>query len=96
MPVFHKYYDIPYTFREPVEKQIRKMFHEGWLVPVTHSEWSSNIWPILRKDGILRTVVDFKKTVNPQIRVDQCPLPKAKDIFYSLCGSSQFTVLDLS
>jgi hypothetical protein len=48
MPVFHKYCDIPYNLRGAVEKHIRNVVDDGWLLPVTHSEWASPVWPILK------------------------------------------------
>ena len=40
--------------------------------------------------------MDFKKTLNKQLNVDQYPLPKIEDILSSLSGGVVFTVLDLS
>ena len=39
---------------------------------------------------------DHKVTVNPSLEVDHYPLPNPEDLFASLSGGKEFTVLDLT
>ena len=44
----------------------------------------------------LHGCADFKPTVNPQLEVNQYPLPTPEDLFSKLADGVLFTVLDLS
>jgi hypothetical protein len=96
VPVVGKCYDIPLSMRVKVEACIRKWVEAKKLTPVTISRWASPIWFVLKKDGNVRIVVDFKRTVNPNLKIDQYPLPRVKDIFITLSGCKYFSILDLS
>jgi hypothetical protein len=50
----------------------------------------------MKPSGAVRICGDFKVTVNPQIKVDQYPLPRPEELFASLNGGQQFTKLDFS
>lgn len=52
--------------------------------------------PIIKKDGSVRICGDFKITLNPQLLVDQYPLPKIEELFAKLHGGKEFSKIDLS
>ena len=62
---------------------------------VTHSNWTTPIVTLVKKDGSVRICEDFKVTVNPQFDVDPYPIPRIEDIFAGLAGGKQFSVIDL-
>ena len=39
---------------------------------------------------------DFKSTVNPQLEIDQHPIPKIEDIFAHVNGGEKFSKIDLA
>jgi hypothetical protein len=63
---------------------------------VTHSEWATPIVAVSKADGRVRICGDFKVTVNPHLKVNQYPLPKAEDIFTTLAGGKKSSKLDMS
>ncbi|XP_065190667.1 uncharacterized protein K02A2.6-like [Sycon ciliatum] len=95
-PVFRRPYSVPYAVKPLVEEQLRKMEQQHIIEPVKHSEWATPVVAVPKPDGSVRLCGDYKVTVNPQLRVDQHPLPTAQDIFSSLNGCKYFAKLDLS
>lgn len=51
--------------------------------------------PVVKKNGKVRLYGDFKVTLDPQLMVDQYPLPRIEDILSSLSEGEKFTKLDL-
>lgn len=89
-------YDLPYALVPVVESMLDKMVKAGKVVPIMHSNNSSPCLPVKKKDGSYRLCIDFKRTLNKQLSVDQYPLPRIDNIFASLAGAVIFTVIDLS
>ena len=52
------------------------------------SEWVAPI-VVSKKDHSW----DYKVTINPVLEVDQYPLPRPADLFYTLAGGKNFTTL---
>ena len=84
---FHKPRSIPFAISG---KELDRLEQEGVLKRVNFSEWAS---PIVA--GQFRVCGDYKATINPSLEVDQYPLPNPEDLFVSLTGGKEFTVLDL-
>ena len=59
------------------------------------SEWATPVVPVMNKNGKVCLCGDFKVTLNPQLMVDQYPLPGIEDILASLSEGEKFTKLDL-
>ena len=59
-----------------VEKEI--------LRKVNHSDWAAPTVPVPKKDG--SQCGDYKVTVNPNLDIDQYPLPKSEDLFATLAN----------
>ncbi|XP_018914448.2 uncharacterized protein [Bemisia tabaci] len=95
-PIFHKYYELPYSLCEKVEAKLAEMVKNKRLEPVNHSNWASPIWPIVKKNNEIRIVTDFRRTINPQLQMDHYPLPKLEDIWATLSNCSYFTKIDLT
>ena len=94
-PKFCKARALPYSLRDKVEYQLDKLVNEGILEPVNWSEWATPIVPVLKKDGSVRLCGDFKITLNPNLNVQQYPLPKIDDILTTLTGGKRFSKIDL-
>jgi len=95
VPVFHRPYSVPYALREAIEKELLNLEEQNIIRKVTSSEWASPIVCVPRKNNEIRLCVDLKTTVNPQVRMDQYPLPLAEEIYNELVGCKIFCKLDL-
>ena len=95
-PKFFKPRAVPYALKEKIEEDLKRLEHLGVISQICHSEWAAPVVPIIKASGAVRIWGDFKITVNPQLEVEQYPLPKAEDLFTSLEGRERFTTLDLA
>ena len=96
VPKFHRPRSVPYAIRDAIEQDLDRLEKMGVLEKVKYSDWAAPIVPVPKADGGIRICGDYKVTVNPQLKVDQFPLPTAEDLFATLAGGSSFTKLDLS
>ena len=94
-PKFCKARPVPYALKERVEKELERLENEGIIQKVDHSDWATPIVAVPKGDSTVRICGDYKTTVNPQLQVDQYPLPKIQDIFASLAGGQRFTKIYL-
>lgn len=94
---FHKARPVPYSLKEKVTKELKRLESEHIIEPVEHSEWASPlvVVPKADKDSI-RLCGDYKVSVNREISEEQYPLPNVDDMFATLAGGQKFSKLDLS
>ena len=50
------------------------------LKKVAHCAWAAPIVAIPKKDGTIRICGDYKVTVNPELDIDQYPIPRPDDL----------------
>ena len=82
--------------RKPaVDQALRELEAKRVIKKVVTSEWAAPIVTPLKKDGSARVFGDFKMTINPQLEVDEYPLPRIDDIYASLGCGTLFSVIDL-
>ena len=96
VPKFCKPRPVAYALRSKIEEDLDRLVKEGILTSITHSDWATPIVPVLKRDGKLRICGDFKVTINPNLVVDQYPLPKIEDLFANLAGGHTFSKIDLA
>ena len=92
---FCKARPVPYALKEKVEQELDRLEKEGIIQKVDHSDWATPIVAVPKGNNSVRICGDYKTTVNPQLKVDQYPLPRIDDIFASLAGGQQFSKIDL-
>ena len=91
---FWKAHPITLARKPAVDQALRELEAEGVIKKVVTSEWAAPIvTPV--KDGSVRVCGDFKMTINPQLEVDEYPLPRIDTIYASLGGGTLFSVIDL-
>ncbi|KAK3917257.1 hypothetical protein KUF71_026111 [Frankliniella fusca] len=95
-PIFAKAYPLPFGMEKPVNEVLDNLVQSGKAVRVRVAEWASPGFAVPKKDGKVRYVADFKRTLNPQLRVDYYPLPRPDHVFSNLSNGKFFTSLDLT
>ena len=94
-PRFWKARPVALARKPAVERGLDALEAKGVIKPVAHSDWAAPIVTPIKKDGEARICGDFKVTVNPQLAVDEYPLPRIEEIYANLSGGKQFSTLDL-
>ena len=95
-PKFSKPRPVAYTLKDPIKKDLDRLEQIGVVQKVKYSDWAAPIVPIPKADGSVHICGDYRMTVNPELKVDQYPVPTAEDLFASLAGGKTFTKLDIS
>ena len=95
IPVKHRAYKVPFGLVDTYDHLLDSWLAEDKAVRTRQAEWASPGFPVPKKNGTYRLVVDFKKSLNPQLRVDHYPIPSPEEIFSDLSASSVFVNLDL-
>lgn len=60
------------------------------------SDWATPIVPVLNKDNTVRICGDFKITLNPQLQIDDHPLPTTDELFATMADGEKFSKIDLT
>ncbi|XP_055613887.1 uncharacterized protein K02A2.6-like [Uranotaenia lowii] len=94
-PVFLRARKIPFNMQKTVDAELNRLVAEGVLSKVEHSNWATPIVPVKKSENRVRVCGDYKQTVNPQLKVDQHPLPTIDELFASFAGGSKFSKIDL-
>ena len=76
-----------------VEKEIKKMYEAGIIVPVRFSDWVSNLVAVRKKTGEIRLCFDFRNLNRASLK-DNYPLPKMEHILQRVVGSKRISLLD--
>ena len=92
-PVRQQLRKTPMVHNQIIETHIQSMLKQGLIEP-SHSDWSSNIVLVLKKDKSYRFCLDYRQ-LNRVSRPDIFPLPRIDSSLDALAGSSWFSTLDL-
>lgn len=94
-PVFCKPRTVPFKLLSLVEQELQTLVRDGVLEKVNTSQWVTPIVPVLKKNNRVRICGDFSIIINPNLLVDQHPLPTIDELFASMAGGVKFTKIDL-
>ena len=75
---------VPYTVREKVEEELKRLQENGVIEPVEQLEWAAPIVTRIKPSGQARICGDFKVTINKVTKPDKYPLPRIKDVYTKL------------
>uniref|UniRef100_A0A2N9HKP8 Uncharacterized protein n=1 Tax=Fagus sylvatica TaxID=28930 RepID=A0A2N9HKP8_FAGSY len=85
------------TFHTEVEAQItqevKKLLAAGFIKPIQHPRWLSNIVPVKKKNRQIRCCVDFRN-LNKACPKDEFPLPNMDLLIDSATGHAMFSFMD--
>ena len=76
-----------------MEKEIKKMYEVGIIVPVRFSDWVSNLVAVRNKTGEIRLCIDFRNLNRASVK-DNYPFPKMEHILQRVVGSKMISLLD--
>ena len=68
------------------------MLVAGFIKPIQHLRWLSNIVPVKKKNGQIRCCVDFRN-LNRVCSKDEFPLPNIDLLIDSVVGSAVFSFM---
>lgn len=95
VPVFVRARPIPFALKSRVEEEIKNLVMQDILEKVDHSDYATPIVPVVKANGKIRICGDFKITINPQLVIDEHPLPSTNELFENLAGGEKFSKIDL-
>ena len=87
-------YRLPHAYRDTVQEELRQMEKDGIIERLT-SEWAASIVLVKKKDGTLRTCVDYRR-LNALWQADANPMPRVDDLIDRLGDAKFISTLDLS
>ena len=93
-PIRSRPYNVPYSVRETMKEEIKKMLDMG-IIERSDSAFASPVVMIPKKDKTVRFCVDYRK-VNKITVFDPEPMPNPEDLFVQLSSSKYFSKIDLT
>ena len=90
----HKSYAVPISLESDLRDEIRKLL-EMKVIVYSDSQWISPAFPILKKNGKIRLIIDYRKLNSLTVK-DVFPIPEIKEKVYGLRGSKIFSIIDLN
>lgn len=94
-PVFLKARPVPFKLIPLISNEIDRLVSEGVLVKVNSSDYATPVVPVLKKNNTVRLCGDYSVTLNPNLIVDEHPLPTTDEMFASLADCKHFCKIDL-
>uniref|UniRef100_A0A2N9EW19 Integrase catalytic domain-containing protein n=1 Tax=Fagus sylvatica TaxID=28930 RepID=A0A2N9EW19_FAGSY len=87
MKIFHPEVEAHIT------QEVKKLFSAGFIKPIQHPRWLSNIVPMKKKNGQIRCCVDFRN-LNKACPKDEFLLPNMDLLIDSAAGHAMFSFMD--
>lgn len=94
-PKFFAARSVPFAIKTAVEDELLEWEGKGILRKVDTSEFATPIVPIMKQNGKIRICGDYKITLNPQLHIDEYPLPTTNVLLNKLAGGDKFSKIDL-
>ena len=75
-----------------ITQEVKKLLEVGFVKPIQHPKWLSNIVPVKKKNGQIRCCVDFRN-LNKAYPNDEFPLPNI-DLLVDSARNAMFSFMD--
>ena len=85
---------MPVHYKDDLKEKIDAFMNKELITPC-HSSYSAPAMLVLKKNGKLRLVIDYRK-LNEQTIKSCWPIPSIEEYFDTIQGSAYFTTLDMS
>lgn len=93
----HKARPLPFALKPRVETELERLVSIGVLTLVDKAEFATTpLVAVLKPNNSVRLCGDFKVSLNPQLSVQQYPLPTMADVLQTAAGGAHFSKLDLA
>ena len=76
-----------------ITQEVKKLLAAGFIKPIQHPKWLSNVVPVKKKNGQIRCCVDFHN-LNKACRKDKFPLLNFDLLVDSAARNSMFSFMD--
>ena len=76
-----------------ITQEVKKLLAAGFVKPIQHPKWLSNIMPVKKKNGQICCCVDFHN-LNKACPKDEFPLPNIDLLVDSTAKNSMFSFMD--
>ena len=83
---FFKPQPVPYAIRGAIEHNLERLESLGVIEKINYSNWAAPIVAVPKLDSTVRIWGDYKVTLNSVLQEDQYPVPKADNLFATLCS----------
>jgi hypothetical protein len=93
-PYYRKPYRIPHALTDRVKEKIEMMVKLGIMKENFNSPWGSPTLSVLKPDGEIRIVTDFRQ-VNQRLSRKPYPMPNISELFQRIDGYNFASTLDL-
>ncbi|XP_075670211.1 uncharacterized protein LOC142639974 [Castanea sativa] len=78
---------------EQIIKEVKKLLAVGFIRPIQHPRWLSNIVQVKKKNGQIRCCIDFRN-LNRVCPKDEFPLPNLNLLIDSAAGNAMISFMD--
>ena len=92
-PIYRAPYRMAPIELKELKSQLQELLDKGFVRPSV-SPWGTPVLFDKKKDGTLWMCIDYRK-INKVTMNNKYPLPRIKDLFDQLKGSSVFSKIDL-
>ena len=79
--------------KEKIVREVQKLLAAGFIKPIQHPPWLSNIVPVKKKNEQIRCCVDFRN-LNKACPKDEFSLPNMDLLIDSAIGNAMFSFMD--